>query len=257
MKSRILNSKIFWIAILIFIWQIIYMTGDFSKLIFPSIEEILISLYNSIVSGELIYQTIYSLELIFKGLCIGLILAVILSSMSMLFKPFSALIETLVSIANPLPGIALLPLIILWFGAGEISIIFIIVHSVVWPLVLNLLTGFKAIPKIYKQVGNNYGLNSIEIIWYIMIPASMPYFLTGMRISWARSWRALIGAEMIFGAAGGKGGLGYFIFENRVFMNTAGIFAGLIIIVVIGMTAEGLIFNKLEKITIKKWGMTI
>ena len=166
-------------------------------------------------------------------------------------------VETLVSIAHPLPGIALLPLIILWFGAGEISIIFIIVHSVVWPLVLNLLAGFKAIPKIYKQVGNNYGLNSLKIIRYIMLPASLPYFLTGMRISWARAWRALISAEMIFGAAGGKGGLGWFIFKNRVFMDTTGIFAGLIIIVVIGMLVEDLIFEKLEKVTIKKWGMTI
>lgn len=261
MKSKVINSKIFknffWSIVLIIIWQIIYATGKFSELIFPSVETILSALFKSIVSGELIYQTIYSLELILKGLSIGLILAVVLSSLAVLFKPFSGLVETLVSIAHPLPGIALLPLIILWFGAGEISIIFIIIHSVVWPLVLNLLTGFKSIPKIYKQVGNNYGLNSFKIIIYIMLPASLPYFLTGMKISWARAWRALISAEMIFGAAGGKGGLGWFIFKNRVFMDTAGIFAGLIVIVVIGMIVEDLIFDKLEKVTIKKWGMTI
>ncbi len=261
MKTRLLNNKIFikifWSIVLIIIWQIIYATGKLSELIFPSGGAILNALFKSLVSGELIYQIIYSLELILKGLSIGLILAVILSSMAILFKPFSGLVETLVSIAHPLPGIALLPLIILWFGAGEISIIFIIIHSVVWPLVLNLLAGFKSIPKIYKQVGNNYGLDSFMIIIYIMLPASLPYFLTGMKISWARAWRALISAEMIFGAAGGKGGLGWFIFKNRVFMDTAGIFAGLIVIVVIGMIVEDLIFDKLEKVTIKKWGMTI
>ncbi|MGH4138434.1 ABC transporter permease [Clostridium sp.] len=261
MKSRLTNSKIFyklfWSIILIIIWQIIYASRRFSPLIFPSVFAIVNSLCKSIASGEIIYGTIYSLELILKGLSIGLVLAVILSSLAILFKPFSGLVETLVSIAHPLPGIALLPLIILWFGAGEISIIFIIVHSVVWPLVLNLLTGFKSIPSIYKQVGNNYGLNSFEIIRHIMLPASLPYFLTGMRISWARAWRALISAEMIFGAAGGKGGLGWFIFKNRVFMDTTGIFAGLIVIVLIGMIVEDLIFDKLEKVTIKKWGMTI
>ncbi|MCJ7688811.1 MAG: ABC transporter permease subunit [Clostridiaceae bacterium] len=261
MKSRLINSKIFyklfWSVILIIIWQIIYATGKFSPLIFPSVFAIVSSLCKSIASGEIIYGTIYSLELILKGLSVGLILAVILSSLAILFKPFSGLVETLVSIAHPLPGIALLPLIILWFGAGEISIIFIIVHSVVWPLVLNLLTGFKSIPKIYKQVGNNYGLNSFEIIRHIMLPASLPYFLTGMRISWARSWRALISSEMSFGAAGGKGGLGWFIFKNRVFMDTTGIFAGLIVVVVIGMAVEDLIFDKVEKVTIKKWGMTV
>ncbi|MGH4117853.1 ABC transporter permease [Clostridium sp.] len=261
MKSRLMNSKIFyklfWSIILIIIWQIIYASRKFSPLIFPSVFEVVDSLCKSIVSGEIIDGTIYSLELILRGLSVGLILAVILSSLAILFKPCSGLVETLVSIAHPLPGIALLPLIILWFGAGEISIIFIIVHSVVWPLVLNLLTGFKSIPKIYKQVGNNYGLNSFEIIRHIMLPASLPYFLTGMRISWARAWRALISAEMIFGAAGGKGGLGWFIFKNRVFMDITGIFAGLIVIVVIGMIVEDLIFDKLEKVTIKKWGMSI
>ncbi|WP_291632637.1 ABC transporter permease [Clostridium sp.] len=261
MKSRVLNSKIFyklfWSIILIIIWQIIYETGKFSPLIFPSVFAIVNSLCKSIASGEIISGTIYSLELILKGLSLGLISAVILSSLAILFKPFSGLVDTLVSIAHPLPGIALLPLIILWFGAGEISIIFIIVHSVVWPLALNLLTGFKSIPKIYKQVGNNYGLNSFEIIRHIMLPASLPYFLTGMRISWARAWRALISAEMIFGAAGGKGGLGWFIFKNRVFMDTTGIFAGLIVIVLIGMIVEDMIFDKVEKVTIKKWGMTV
>jgi len=239
------------------IWQLVAVSGLFSPLIFPPLGLVIKALCLSILSGEIINQTFYSLILISKGLVLGIILAVLLSSLSILSHTFSGLVETLCSIGNPLPGIALLPLIILWLGTGTNSIIIIIVHSVLWPMVLSISTGFKSIPKIYKEIGQNYGLSSYGIIRLIMIPASLPYLLTGIKIGWARAWRALISAEMVFGAAGGKGGLGWYIFKNRVFMDTTGMFAGLVVIIAIGVLVEDLIFNKIENSTIKKWGMTL
>ena len=130
-------------------------------------------------------------------------------------------------------------------------------HSLLWPMILNILAGFRSIPKIYKEVGDNFGLGSLQNVCYIMIPASLPYLLAGIKIGWARAWRALISAEMLFGAAGGKGGLGWYIFQKRVFMDTVGIYGGLIVIILIGIFVEDLIFNKIENMTVKKWGMTI
>lgn len=261
MKSKFFKNKhfkrCFWIILLILIWEGIALRGKFSPLIFPPLEEILHSLYLSIISGEIIKETLYSFNLIFKGLFLGLIIAIILSSLSIVSPIFESFVDTLIAIAHPLPGIALLPLIILWLGTGENSIVFIIVHSVVWPMILNLITGFKSIPKIYKQIGQNYELNYFQTITSIMLPASLPYFLAGLKIGWARAWRALISAEMLFGAAGGQGGLGWFIFKRRVFMDTKGIFAGLIVIILIGILVEDFIFAKLEKTTVKKWGVTI
>lgn len=261
MKNKFSNNKLvvrtFWILVFIVAWEITARSGNFSPLIFPTVEVILSSLYSSIINGEIINETLYSLNLIFKGLSLGILIALILSSMASVSKIFEGFVETLTSIAHPLPGVALLPLIILWLGSGPNSIIFIIVHSVLWPMVLNLTAGFKSIPKIYKEIGENYELNSLKIIYYILLPASLPYFITGIKIGWARSWRALISAEMIFGAAGGIGGLGWFIFKRRVFMDTPGIFAGLIVIIFIGIIVEDLFFSKLEKITLKKWGMTL
>lgn len=250
-------QRTFWIMVFIIIWESIVLSGLFSPLLVPPIETILHSLYLSVIDGGIIVQTLYSLNLILRGLVIGLIIAVVLSSLAMIFKTFEGLVETLITIAHPLPGIALLPLIIIWFGAGTKAIVFIIIHSVVWPMILNLLTGFRSIPNIYKQMGQTYGLNPFEIVTYIMVPASFPYFLAGIKIGWARAWRALISAEMVFGAAGGGGGLGWFIFKKRVFMDNPGIFAGLIVIVLIGILVEDFIFNKFEEMTVKKWGMTI
>ncbi|WP_432407805.1 ABC transporter permease [Wukongibacter sp. M2B1] len=261
MKNKLLKNKyivrIFWIVILGIIWEVIALSGWVNPLIFPSITRVLEALYQSTISGEIIGETLYSLNLILRSLAIGIAIAVLLSLLAIKSEVFEGLVETLLAIAHPLPGIALLPLIILWLGTGTNSIIFIIVHSVAWPMVLNLLTGFKSIPKIYKQLGENYELSTMEIIWNILIPASFPYFLAGIKIGWARAWRALISSEMIFGAAGGIGGLGWFIFKKRVFMDTAGMYSGLLIIVLIGILVDDILFSKLEERTVKKWGMSV
>lgn len=237
------------------VWELTAQLGPFPKAIFPSVLVILKTLGNSIASGEILLQTGFSLALILQGLLAGLLAAIIISSLAVGSKAVHGLVDTLTAIAHPLPGIALLPLIIIWFGTGTASIVVIIVHSVLWPMILNIMTGFKAIPTIYKEAGLNLGLSRFRIIKDIMIPASLPYVLSGLRIGWARAWRALISAEMIFGAVGLNGGLGWYIFRQRVFMDTPGIFAGLFVIVLIGIVVEDFFFAAIEERTIKKWGM--
>lgn len=261
MKISLLHNKyvqrILWIVLFLILWEVLARSGRYSSLIFPPLNQILKALQDSLLNGELLTQAFYSLKLISQGFLIAVLIALVMASLSFASRTVEGLVETLLSIAHPLPGIALLPLIILWLGTGPVSIIFIIVHSVVWPLILNLLMGFKSIPKIYKQVGQNYELSPFQIVGHIMLPASLPYFLAGVKTGWARAWRAVIAAEMVFGAAGGAGGIGWFIFTKRVFMDSAGMFAGLIMIIVIGILVEDLVLNQLEKKTVKKWGMTI
>ncbi len=249
------TQRTIWFILLVIIWQSIVLSGRFSPLIFPSPLSIIQTLYNSIISGELLKQVLFSLSLIGQGLFISLILAFVISLLSSLSELIAGLVDTLIAIAHPLPGIALMPLVLIWLGAGKWAVIVIIIHSVLWPLVLNLITGFRSIPRIYRLVGENYGLNKMEIMWQIMAPASLPYFLAGLKIGWARAWRALISAEMLFGAAGSFGGLGWFIFKKRVFFDLPGVFAGIIVIIIIGMLVEDLIFNNIEKMTVQKWGI--
>jgi len=257
MKTNLLESKfiyrLFWCMVLIGIWQVVSISGVFEPLLFPSIPTIYYALKSSLSSGSLIKESLYSLKLIGLGLSIGFIGAILLAIIGNLSRHFNGLVETIAAIAHPLPGIALLPLIILWMGTGANAILFIIVHSVVWPLYLNMNTGFRSIPKIYREVSQNIGLNVINEVLHVIIPASLPHILAGVKIGWARAWRALISAEMIFGAAGGKGGLGWYIFQKRVYMDTAGLYAGLFVIIIIGIFIEDTIFEKIEELTVKKW----
>jgi NitT/TauT family transport system permease protein len=154
-----------------------------------------------------------------------------------------------------LPAIALLPLSLLWFGLGQGSLIFVLVHSVLWALALNTYSGFLGVSETQRMAGRNYGLKGLRFVWYILIPAALPSILSGLKIGWAFAWRTLIAAELVFGAQSGKGGLGWYIYQNRNELYTDKVFAGLIAVILIGLLVENLLFNNIERLTVKRWGM--
>ncbi len=252
-----LLQKILFILLLMLIWETVARLGIFNPAIFPSVTSIFTTFIEGIADGLLIEKTAYSIYLILKGLLISLILAIILGSLAMMSKVAENLVDVLNSMLHPLPGIALLPVAILWFGIGEASILLIIVHAVLWPLVVNLRIGFRSVLPIYLDVGKNIGLQGFRLLWGVTIPASLPYFLSGVKIAWARAWRSVIAAEMVFGAASGTaGGLGWHIYMTRYMFDVAGTFAALLAIIIVGIAVEELVFKNIEKMTIVKWGMT-
>jgi NitT/TauT family transport system permease protein len=109
---------------------------------------------------------------------------------------------------------------------------------------------------VYREWGENIGLNAWKIFTGILIYAIMPELLAGLRVSWGRAWRALLSAEMVFGMIGTLGGLGFYIYTARAYANLTNVMSGVVVIIIIGILVETLLFGKLEKITIRKWGMT-
>jgi NitT/TauT family transport system permease protein len=254
-KERLI--VLFWVLVLLAAWQLIAMSGTVSGLLLPGIGDVASALIDSLLHGDLLYQIYYSLKLIVIGLVIAVILAILLALISQKNMMFAGLARVLTALGHPLPALALLPLIIIWFGIGDASIVFIIVHSALWPVLINLSAGFRSVPQIYLDAGRNLELPPLEIAYEIRLKASLPHLISGVRIAFARSWRALIGAEMVFGAIGLKGGVGWYIFKQRTFMNTPGLFAGIVVVIVIGLLIESFLFGLIEKKTVKKWGQNI
>ena len=164
-------------------------------------------------------------------------------------------LDRLTAMFNPLPAIALLPLALLWFGLGTPSIVFVLIHSVLWPVSLNTHSGFLAVTDTLRMAGNNYGLTGIRFVLKILIPAAFPSILTGLKIGWAFAWRTLIAAELVFGVSSGSGGIGWFIFENRNQLDIASVFAGLLTVIIIGLFMESVVFRSVEERTVRRWGM--
>lgn len=248
-------GRVFWISLLLIIWEASVTLLHISPLLFPSVEEVLLTLGQGLLSGDLLYQTAYSLGIIGAALMISMVLAIILALCSSMSKIADSLIDTLTTLAHPLPGLALLPLIIMWFGTGTSAVTAIVIHSALWPILVNLTAGFRSMPVIYEEIGRNLSMSPLSISLEIRMRASLGYLISGLKIGWARGWRAFISAEMVFGAVGAKGGIGWYILTQRTFMNTAGLFAGIILVILIGMLVEDVLFAALEKHTLAKWGM--
>jgi len=139
-------GRIFWCLCFLLIWELWVKLFHVSPMLFPSVEQVFCTLWEDLVHGSLLGQTLSSLWLIALGLGIALVLSLGFSLLSLASPVFMSLTDTLTSMAHPLPGLALLPLIIMWFGTGTNAILAIIVHSALWPMLLNLLTGFSAVP---------------------------------------------------------------------------------------------------------------
>jgi NitT/TauT family transport system permease protein len=156
---------------------------------------------------------------------------------------------------NPLPAIALLPVALIWFGLGSASLVFVLIHSVLWPVALNTHSGFLSVSNTLRMVGRNAGLEGVRFVTAILIPAAFGSILTGLKIGWAFSWRTLIAAELVFGVSSSSGGLGWFIYVNKNDLQIANVFAGLFTVIVIGLFVENVIFRNLELRTVRRWGM--
>ena len=226
-----------------------------NPLLFPSFVQTVQAFYADMVSGVLPQRAASSLQTLLIGYSVGIGLAALLTTVAISSRIGTDLLETLTSMFNPLPAIALLPLALIWFGLGTNSIIFVLVHSVLWAVALNTHGGFRAVSTTLRMVGQNYGLKGFSIVGSILIPAAFPSILTGLKVGWAFAWRTLIAAELVFGVSSGSGGLGWYIFENRNQLETANVFAGLFFVILIGLFVENFIFATIERRTIHRWGM--
>ncbi|AIC31375.1 nitrate/sulfonate/bicarbonate ABC transporter permease protein (plasmid) [Rhizobium etli bv. mimosae str. IE4771] len=236
-------------------WEIIARLQA-NELLLPPFSAAIRALVEDTISGVIPARAMNSLGILIKGYAAGVALAFVLTSLAVSTQLGRDLLSTLTSMLNPLPPIALLPLALLWFGLGQGSLVFVLVHSVLWPLALNMYTGFTGVPETLRMTGRNYGLRGLRYVLLILVPAALPSIIAGLKIGWAFAWRTLIAAELVFGASSGKGGLGWYIFQNRNELYTDRVFAGLIMVILFGLLVENVLFRQLESRTVAKWGMT-
>jgi len=226
-----------------------------NPLLFPTFTDTLSAFFENIGNGVIPARTMVSMETLLIGYGVGIVLAAVLTTIAIGSRIGADLLEALTSMFNPLPAIALLPLALIWFGLGKGSIIFVLVHSVLWAIALNTHSGFRSVSNTLRMVGLNYGLRGLKLVRFILIPAAFPAILTGLKVGWAFAWRTLIAAELVFGVSSGSGGLGWFIFENRNQLETANVFAGLFTVIFIGLVVENVVFATIERKTVRRWGM--
>lgn len=246
--------KAFILALLAGIWQA-YASWLGNPLVLPTFTDTLQSFWKLVASGDLPRRALVSMKVLLQGYAIGLVLALAVTVLAMTSRLGNDLLETLTAMLNPLPAIALLPLALIWLGLGNASIVFVLVHAVMWPIALNTHSGFQGVSATLRMVGRNYGLSGFGYVSKILVPAAFPNILSGLKIGWAFAWRTLIAAELVFGTTSGSGGLGWFIYENKNVLDIPAVFAGLFTVILIGLLVENFVFRLLEDRTVRRWGM--
>jgi NitT/TauT family transport system permease protein len=255
MKISRTKQTMLWCLVIILLWEVAPRLNLVSEFILPPFSDVFITMVKELSQGKLGIQVFESLLLVLEGFILSFVLSVVLALLSVKFSFMESFCNAVCTIFTPLPGVAMLPLIMMWFGVNKGAMIALIIHSVLWPMLTNIVTGFRSVPEIYTDYARNIQLNSVQLLTQILLYSVMPYFISGLKIGWGRAWRALISSEMIFGMIGSLGGLGYYIYTNRAYANMTNVMAGVLIVIVIGILAESVLFNILERNTVKKWGM--
>jgi len=246
--------KVVLLIVLASAWEL-YARWLTNPLLVPTFSATVTAFWEGVSVGPLLGRAAFSIRVLLMGYAAGIGIAALLTAFAVSSRVGTDLLETLTSMFNPLPAIALLPLALLWFGLGNPSLIFVMVHSVLWAVALNTHSGFTAVSNTLRMVGQNCGLTGLRYVVKILIPAAFPNILTGLKIGWAFAWRTLIAAELVFGVSSGQGGLGWFIYENKNLLEIPSVFAGLFSVILIGLTVENLVFRNIEVRTVRRWGM--
>jgi len=258
LTERLWNSgalrKTLFLIVLALVWELYARYLD-NPLLFPTLSETLEAARDQIANGVLPARAWTSIRILLMGYVSGILLAAALTILAISTRLGTDILETMTAMFNPLPAIALLPLALIWFGLGTGSLVFVLIHSVLWAVALNTHAGFLGVSQTLRMVGRNYELRGLRYVYLVLIPAAFPSILTGLKVGWAFAWRTLIAAELVFGVSSGKGGLGWFIFENRNVLDIPAVFAGLLTVILIGLAVENLVFRTIERRTVRRWGL--
>lgn len=239
---------------LVAIWQLYVSLSGVSPLVVASPLATAQQLITDIANGRLPGSTLASLQNLAIGMALGIVFGLLLASLSTFSRFGRDLLTVLTGLLSSLPGIAILPLMMLWFGLTPTAIIAVIVHSAIWPVAANTDAGFRTVGATTRMVALNLDLGRVRTVTDVFLPAALPHLLSGLRLAWAFGWRTVVGAEVVFGVAGSVGGLGWYISNASYFLNPPAMFAGLVVISLLGVLLDT-VFLLVERQTVEKWGM--
>lgn len=243
------------LLVMLAIWQAYVTIAHVSPLLVVAPAAVLQSVWKDLIDGQIPAATAITLRTLLIGIGFGATLGFVFASFAVFSIVGRDVLAVLTAVLNPLPAIAILPLAMIWFGLTPTSIVFVVALATIWPVAINVDAGFRTVSPTLQMVARNLGLRGPRLVLDVLIPAAMPHMLTGLKTAWAFGWRTVVAAELVFGAAGSAGGLGWYINNARYYLLTAQIFGGLLVISILGILVESL-FGIVERRTIVKWGMT-
>jgi NitT/TauT family transport system permease protein len=239
-------------ALAIALWFVIARLRIWPPYLFPPPQGVLEALWSGFADHSFWIAIAVSMKRIAIGyalsVAIGVVLGLGMACSEFLEQTLGGLLVSLQS----LPSICWLPMAVLWFGLSEKAILFVVVMGSVLSVTIAMESGRKQMPQIYAMAGRNLGASGFKLFLFVLLPASLPYLLTGLKQGWAFAWRSLIAGEMIFVSLG----LGQLLMMGRDLNDMSQVIAVMILIIAIGYIVDGLVFRTIERRFQDKWGLT-
>ena len=239
------------VTVALLLWALTTETGIVSRATIPSPTDLareFVNLVKNGYSGSPLWQHVAAS---FGRTMIGLVCAIVIGTPIGLLigysRDASAVLEPFFSIVRPMPAIAFIPLVVLYFGIGEFSKIILIFFTSMLHMTIHAAAGARSIPQELMRVARNYGLKRKDLFLYVILPASMPHVMTGIRTTTAISWALVVAAELV----GAQQGLGYIVMDAATFFKISDIYVGIILIGLIGLVLE--IVEKQMEIRLLHW----
>ncbi len=249
---RFLTAMVFF-AVLIGAWYLVCVARIWSPVLVPSPESVGRYLWEIIRDGSLWSSTVVTLKRLLAGYVIGLLAGVPLGLLSARVQVLRDTLGMLALGLQGLPSVCWVPLALLWFGQTESAMLFVVIMGTLWSVILATETGVRNVNPIYVRAASTMGSEGVHMWVHVMLPASLPFIVSGMKQGWAFAWRSLMAAEIYVTILSGFG-LGYLLHSGREQNAMDQVVGIMIVIVLIGLLADKILFSPWEKFLHHRWG---
>lgn len=240
------------IVVLLAVWEIFARSGMYSTAMTPPVESVAAVIWQMLADGSLIENALATLARVFIGLSISFAIAVPLGVLMARSWVAERIFMPVLSVLLPIPSLAWVPLFVLWFGIGNLATILVVIYAAFFPLAYNVWVGVRAVNPIWVRAASVMGADETTLFRKVILPGALPYIITGLRLSFGRAWIGVIGGELL---ASPKLGLGEIIFNAKEFLDAGVMLGTLVGIGAIGVFFERFVFQTLEALTVRRWGM--
>ena len=222
--------------LLVIVWEIAARSGVLSARLLPAPSAVAAAFWESLRNGTLVTHATISTERALKGLAIGGGIGLALGILAGISRPAETVFDSSMQMLRNVPHLAMIPLVILWFGIGEGAKIFLVAIGTAFPLYLNTFHGIRTIDTKLIEMARVYGLGPFALFWRVTLPGALPSILVGLRFSLGIMWLTLIVAETISASSG----IGYMTMNAREFLQTDIVLLGIIVYALLGKLADTL-----------------
>ena len=248
-----LSNTTLFIAAIVGIWQLVFSMGIWPPISLPSPAAVAESFGNLIYDLTLIKSIGMTMYRLVIGFSVSIVIGVVIGLAMVKFTGFGKTMSSFAVGLQSFPSVAWVPFGILLIGLNDAGILFVVIMSSAFSVMMSTYSGIRNIPPIYLRAAKNMGAKGTSLFLDVMIPAAMPALVTGVKQSWSFAWHALIGAEILIAASVG---LGHVLLVGREFQLMDQIITSMITIFAIGLIFDRLLFVKVEDRIRARWGLT-